>query len=288
MGTSSPFGGATNDRPLVPSWVEDPTGTADGNGGGDGADDGADDGGTPGPGKPPLPPPGPLGRFTGPRAAFTSFARSGGTDRRSLGRAVSGYVRSSMGSPRRAAQRMSTAAGGGVGLVRVLQGFRADGVVETLRRLNLAALAGRPIEEIFAGLVDYICPEGGSIDEGIARDAFVETIADLAAEGITDVDGLTSDQMTTIFELYVAHTIEARICNDIGTKAVTMPTNPAAAQRVADMLHDFIERGVADAVASAGTNIQSLSPDDVRGFVEGVYTSAFEILRAMGDQEANR
>ena len=243
MGTSSSFDGPTNDRPLVPTFIDDSDREAgegtdqDGADGpdGDGADAGDGDGGGDGgdtPPAPPLPPPGPAGRFTTPRANFTSFARSGGTDRRSLGRAVSGYVGSSMGSPRRAAQRMGTARASGAAVVRLLQSVQANGIAETLRQLDLTALAGRPIEEVFAGLADYVCPEDGSIDQGIARNAFIETIADLADAGITDIDGLTPEQMTTVFELYVAHTIEARICNDIGTKAVALPANPAAAQKV--------------------------------------------------------
>lgn len=293
MGTSSSFNGPSNDRPLVPTFIDDSDRDA-----GDGADQaGADDSGE-GDGNdadggnavpaPPLPPRGAAGRFTTPRANFTSFARSGGTDRRSLGRAVSGYVGSSMGSPRRAAQRMGTARASGAGVVRLLQSVQANGIAETLRQLNLTALAGRPIEEVFAGLADYVCPEDGSIDQGIARNAFIETIADLAEAGITDIDGLTPEQMTTVFELYVAHTIEARICNDIGTKAVALPANPAAAQKVEDMLHDFILRGVTDAVAQSGTNIQALSPDAINGFVTSVYEDAFRILQATGNAEAAR
>lgn len=310
MGTSSPFDGPTNDRPLVPVFIDDadPNDAAgedaandqdgddrddndrDRDGGGDDADDGdgsdGDDGGTPA--GPPIPPPGNPGRFTGPRSAFTSFAKSGGRDRRSLGRAVSGYVGSSMGSPRRAARRMGAARGSGANIVQLLQSVQANGIAETLRELNLTALAGRPIEEVFAGLADYVCPEDGSIDQGIARNAFIETIADLADAGITDIDGLTAEQMTTVFELYVAHTIEARICNDIGTKAVALPANPAAAQQVEDMLHDFIQRGVADAVAQSGSNIQALLPAEINGFVTTVYEDAFRILQAMGDAEAAR
>lgn len=294
MGTSSTFDGPNNDRPLVPSFVDD-SDRYDGAGddadeGQDGADSDSGDGehALAAPPLPPLPPPGPAGRFTAPRANFTTFARSGGTDRRSLGRAVSGYVRSSMGSPRSAAQRMGPARASGGNVVRMLQSVQANGIAETLRELNLTALAGRPIEEVFAGLADYVCPEDGSIDQGIARNAFIETIADLAEAGITDIDGLTSEQMTTVFELYVAHTIEARICNDIGTKAVALPANPAAAQKVEDMLHDFILRGVTDAVVRSGSNIQTLSPDQINGFVTSVYEDAFQILQAMGDAEAAR
>ncbi len=180
-----------------------------------------------------------------------------------------------MGSSRRA----------GAGIVRFLNEANANGVREALRTLNLESLAGRPIEEVFAGLADYICPEGGSIDEGIARDAFVETIADLAGAGITDIDALTQGQIQTVFELYVTHAIEARICNDIGTKVVTLPADPRAAERVQAQLRDFIQRGVSDAINAAGVTIQSLTHDAVMGFVTYVYQSSFDVLQTMGDGE---
>ena len=183
---------------------------------------------------------------------------------------------------------MGSSRGAGAGLVRFLNDASANGVREALRTLNLESLAGRPIEEVFAGLADYICPEGGSIDEGIARDAFVETIADLAGAGIADIDALTPGQIQTVFELYATHAIEARICNDIGTKVVTLPADPRAAERVQAQLRDFIQRGVSDAINAAGVNIQSLTADAVIGFVTNIYQSAFDVLQTMGDGEATK
>lgn len=176
----------------------------------------------------------------------------------------------------------------GAGLVRFLNDAAARGAQEALRTFNLERLAGRPIEEVFAALSDYICPEGGTIDEGIARDAFIETIDDLAAAGITDVDGLTPAQIKTVFELYAAHAIEARLCNDIGTKIVTLPSDPATAQRIQDQLEEFIQRAVSDVLNSSTTNIQTLSADDVLGFVTDTYQSAFEFLQALGEAEAEQ
>lgn len=293
MGTSNAYGGAGGGTPLIPSWLEDDGG---GTGGGPAP---PSDGSTPAPATaaPPVVPPAPAprpvipaagasDRFTGARTSFSRFASSGGGDRRALGRAVSRYVSTSAGGSRRAAQRMGSSRGAGAGLVRFLNDASVNGAREALRSLNLESLAGRPIEEVFAGLADYICPEGGSIDEGIARDAFVETIADLAGAGITDIDALTPAQIQTVLELYATHAIEARLCNDIGTKVVTLPADPRAAARVEAQLRDFIQRGVSDAINAAGVNIQALSPDAVTGFVTTVYQSAFEILQTMGDAEA--
>lgn len=298
MGTSNAFGGASGGTPLVPSWLEgDGDGGADGDApGGDAAPTDEINGDAP-VATPGVPPPAPADRqpvvpaptsdrFRSARSNFTRFAGSGGSDRRSLGRAMSQYVSRSSGGAGSAARRMGSSRSTASGIVSFLGNARANGVREALRSLNLESLAGRPVEEIFAGLADYICPDGGSIDEGIARDAFIETIADLADAGITDIDGLTSEQIQTVFELYASHTIEARICNDIGTRVVTMPSDARTVERIEAQLSEFIQRGVTDAVNAAGVDIGALSQDQVSGFVDSVYEAAFEMLEALGESEA--
>ena len=298
MGTSNAFGGASGGTPLVPSWLED---------GGDGGADGDTPGGDVAPtdenngdapvATPEVPPAAPADRqpvvpaltgdrFRSARSNFTRFAGSGGGDRRSLGRAVSQYVSRSSGGAGSAARRMGSSRSTASGIVSFLGNARANGAQEALRSLNLESLAGRPVEEIFAGLADYICPDGGSIDEGIARDAFIETIADLADAGITDIDGLTSEQIQTVFELYASHTIEARICNDIGTRVVAIPSDVRTVERIEAQLSEFIQRGVSDAVNAAGVDIGALSQDQVSEFVDSVYEAAFEMLEALGESEA--
>ncbi len=295
MGTSSAFGGQSGGTPLVPSWLDD-------GGAPPAAPNGAPpDGGPPNgppqdipaPCTPPAPParlPIPLmadpTRFSAARNNFSRFAGSGGDDRRSLGRAVSHYVGSSSGGARNAAARMGSARGAGSRLVGFLSDAIARGATEALRALNLGALAGRPIEEIFLGLSDYVCPDGGSIDEGIAREAFIETITDLAGSGVTDIDGLTADQMQTVFELFATNAIEARLCNDIGMRTITLPSDSREAARVQAQLKDFIRRGVADALTTARTAVAALTPDRVLQFVGRVYEQAFDILQIMGDAEA--
>lgn len=287
MGTSSAFGGQGGGTPLVPSWLGD---------GGVPA--------SPAPAAPtpaaqppsvpatpaappqaPIPAPAASDRFSAARTNFSRFASSGG-DRRSLGRAIANYVRSSSAGARTAASRMGSSRGAGSRLVGFLADASSRGVTEALKALNLGALAGRPIEEVFIGLVDYICPDGGSIDEGISREAFIETITQLAEAGITNLDGLTADQMQTVFELYATNAIEARICNDIGTKVIVLPPDPRTAASVQNQLHDFIQRAVSDALTSARAAMAALTQDRVLGFVDGVYEQAFSILQSMGDAAA--
>jgi hypothetical protein len=181
---------------------------------------------------------------------------------------------------------MGSARNAGSRLLGFLSDTVARGATEALHALNLGALAGRPIEEVFLGLTDYVCPDGGSIDEGIAREAFIETITDLAGAGVTDLDGLTADQMQTVLELYVTNAIEARLCNDIGAKAITLPSDSREVARVQAQLNDFIRRGVADALTTARAATTALAPDRVLQFVARIYEQAFGILQIMGDAEA--
>lgn len=294
MGTSSAFGGQSGGTPLVPSWL-----------GNDGAPTVAPDGAAPHngatptesppqlqpgspapPARPPIPPTADPTRFLAARNNYSRFAGSGGDDRRALGRAVSHYVGSSLGGARTAAARMGSARRAGSHLVGFLSDAATRGATAALRALNLGALAGRPIEEIFLGLADYVCPDGGSIDEGIAREAFIETIIDLAGAGITDLDGLSPDQMQTVFELYATNAIEARLCNDIGTRAVILPPDSRQAARVQAQLNDFIRRAVADALTTSRAATAVLTPDHVLAFVGNIYEQAFSILQIMGIAEA--
>jgi hypothetical protein len=174
------------------------------------------------------------------------------------------------------------------GLLNFLSSAVSGGAREALRTLRLEGLAGRPIEEIFLGLADYICPDGGTIDEGIAREAFIETIADLAEAGVTDLDSLNADQMQTIFELYATNAIEARIFNDIGANGITLPADAQEALKVQSQLRDFISRGVADALNAARAGMQALTPENVFGFVTQVYERAFDILQSLGEAEADQ
>jgi hypothetical protein len=159
---------------------------------------------------------------------------------------------------------------------------------EALREFNLESMAGRPISEVFVALADHICPGAGSVDEGIAREAYIETIIDLADEGLASLDTFTPEQMDTIFELYATHAIEARICNDIGTKVVTMPSNVQVAYQVEKQLRDFIRGAVSDALTSARESKPSVTQDQVLAFVDSVYESAFSILKSLGDAEADQ
>lgn len=301
MGTSNSYGGSGGSKPLIPSWLSD-GGGSDGSQptppppipGGDGANPlpgilpSTNGVGVPAaPRLPAVPPAGDPRRYTAPRSNFTRFVSSGGRDRRSLGRALSQYVSNSSGGSRNAARRMAVSRRSTAQLAGVLNSAVGGNAAVALRSIGLERLAGRPIEEIFLGIMEVVCPDGGAIDDSIAREAFVETIVDLAENGITDFDTLTAAQVQTILELNIAHAIEARLCNDIGAQSITLPQDAKEATEIQAQLFEFVERSVSDAF-TANQMGTTMTQEQVTRTIDSVYEQAYSILESMAETETER
>lgn len=302
MGTSNSYGGPGGSTPLVPSWLggddggNPPIPPDDSNPPNNDNDGNENSPSTPPNNneKPPLAPanrpkikPGDSDRYTSARTNFTQFVKSSGNNRGKLGKAISSYVSKSSGGARNAAKRMGSTRKATTNLLNFFTSVQAQGSVATLQELNLSGLIGRSVEEIFLGLTDYVCPDGGNVDEGIARSAFIETIAELAANGITDIDNLTSDQMLTVLEVFATHAIEERLCNDIGGKICIASESIQVFEKVQAQLHDFIKRSVSDAFSKNKIKIKSMAPDKTQALVDAIYESAFDILQSFADEEAD-
>jgi hypothetical protein len=153
MGTSGPTKGSGSNSALVPTWLNEPpagplpgndpaTSPSEGPDGGEQAPRG--DGGAKNEqiALAPIQAPPEAARFSGARANFTSFARSGGADRPALRRAVRDYVRSGTRGSANAVTRMGPSRDTASRALGVFRGFQRDGVEDTLLRLNLGISSG--------------------------------------------------------------------------------------------------------------------------------------------------
>lgn len=282
MGTSGSYGGPSGGNPLIPSWLEGATDTTTQSQDGPATAPPAD-GMTPNqPSETPAPEPDP-NRFRGPRVNYTQFIRSGGENRAKLGRALSGYVSRSTGGASGAALRMGSSKTTSAKLANFLSVASGHGTHEALRQFNLSHLVGRNLSDVLTGLMDVVCPEGGSVDEGIARDAFVETIDSLGKDVDISFDAISQEQLQAIFEIYLCKTIEARICNDIGNRSIEIASDINVIQQVQKQLFDFIKTSVSMAVDSIGSISSTVSRDKFDGYVQEVYEKSFSYLEYLGE-----
>jgi hypothetical protein len=233
----------------------------------------------------PLPnlPPSTAGGSLGPaRSDLTRAARGGGGGgggalRRSAGK----YVRA-VGGARAAATIMGPSRGVAGGVGRVLTDFVQNGPAAALQPFNLQAMVGEPATEVFNALADVLCPPGGTIDEAIARQAMLAAAAELAANGDVSFDAMTPEMLEAVFINTISRSIEGKLINELGTRAIKLPEDTAAVQRLERQLHDFIGGQVRDAFADAGATMQSMPRQDVDQMVSTIYEQAFQALEILG------
>ena len=295
MGTSGSSKGPGSNSSLVPTWLDVPqAGPLPGGDGtaseGESEDDGAGEAGDDHSAaagsdiRPPIQPPPVPGRFGGARFNFTSFASSGGNDRRALRLAVRDYVRSGARGSGNAVRRMGSSRAAASGALGVFRGFQRDGVADTLLRLNLGNLVGRSTRDVFIGLTDVICRDGGSIDEAIARDAWLETCAELGRIGIDNLDALTTDQVKEVFLTFVIHAVETKLFQDIGVNGFKV-AELSAIESFEAQFRAYVERAVRDSFASDISQLSTLSDEQIRTIVDRTYRDAWELFETWGDQQ---
>ena len=284
MGTSGSFGGSKTG--LVPSWVNDaptnPAGVPD-SAPGDGA------GGPDGPAVPaspaaypPIPKPLPGVSLQSARKNITRGARN--SDGAPIKRGASQYV-SSRGGGHGAARQMKSSKTAVGGIARFANSFVNEGPTETLKKFNLARLAGAPASEVFVALTDMLCPPGGTIDESLARDAMLETIVDLTTAGIGDFDALTSQDLEEFFMGVISRSIEGKILNEVGANSIRLPESIDDVWRAQRILHEFVHGCVQDRFNASGKSLAQLSGKEVDDFVSDLYSAAFDLMKTLGENQ---
>lgn len=287
MGTSGTFGGSK--RGLVPSWVGDSTPSATPTS----ADPAAPDGGAPdNDGAEPAPPPpgayppirlpGVDTGLGGARGDVTRGARN--SDPKSIRRGASKYV-SASGGGGGAARRMASSRATAGGIAGLTRSILTDGPVEALRSFNLETLAGAPAADVFVALTDALCPPGGTIDEAIARDAMLETVAALAAAGVGNFDDMTQSDLQEFFIGVVSRSIEGKILNEVGTNSIRVAATVAAVERTQRMLHDFVDGCVRDRFDATGSSLAEITSGQIDGFISDLYVAAFDLMQTLGEAE---
>lgn len=300
MGTSSPFGGPGNHTPLLPDWADDDMESSPDDEPGDDNDnandrpsstDDNDDNQPPETGNPDNSDEGqkendekqpeqavdPL-RFRMPRGNFTRYVTSNGTDTNALGRAIQGYVSKGVGGSRNAARKMTGSRKAAGSLLNILRDVQTKGLREVLRTFSLESLTGKSPKEILAAFTDIVCSPGGTIDEAIARDAYVETIIDISTT-IEDLGAITEDQVNVILTQFITRSIITRIFIDIGMTLDFQTISGENANYLSQAAFGFVLGLVQDRLMTAIQNTRSLDAVRMNSAMNKIYEIGFRQLQ---------
>jgi len=289
MGTSNKYGGTPSNSPLVPSWVgdlgdlpqapdsQDPPKAEE-------AEQPPKDEEENEPKKNEPTPEPPPERFKNARTDFTAFVKSGGSDHGRLGRALGSYVRNGTGGARGAATRMTPSRKTAARVGTFIRDVQQVGPKDALQRIDCGQLVGKPAGEALHRLVDAFCPAGGPVDEAIARQAFMETVAVWSARDLPAIDQLPLEQWQELLLDFVTHSIELKIFEDIGAKGIEIPVNPSQALNIQTELHGVIEGCVRNAFGDSAGKFQNLSDTEISSVMTSVYERAWNFIEAVGGE----
>lgn len=277
MGTSKGYGGPSSG--LVPSWIDDvaqpvapaaqPNGPSQAN-----------------PSQLGPAPSGPVnndgtGSLRGARSSFTRFARTGSPS--DLGKALSSYVRKGIGGASRGARRMGTSRATAAKLLSIFGDVQRNGAGETLRRLQLAVAPGQPASQVLLTLLEFICPPGGAIDEGVARQAALNTIAELDEIGSGSFEDMTQTDRQNFFLDFVANSIESMIMADLGGRGITMPDDVEAVERIQSQLSSFITGCTRGQLANRLEQWPAPTDQEVNQVTFAIYEAAFDLIASAAE-----
>lgn len=285
MGTSSSYGGPASG--LVPDWVDD---VEPGAGGGEddsnqGGNDGSDidtqngsEGDNGGEAQQPPVAAAAGGALSYPRGQFTRFTNGGGN--KSLGRALKGYVRAAGGGAG-AARRMPHSTRVASGIAGLASAVANEGAETALARFDLQDLAGRPAAEVLEAVAEAICPDGGTIDESIARDAMLEAIAEVAEDDPGAFDELSTDQLDEFLCDVITRSVVTKVLNEIGTNALHGSASNADFREAERITRDFTQGRVRDALGSRFDVGSRPTQAEIDRSISEVYADTFDMLGAV-------
>lgn len=270
MGTSSHNIGQKGNTPLVPSWLDQPDVEKQ--------QDAKKD-------ETYLVTVGEANRFTQPRAEFTRYVSSAGRDTSMARRSIANYVRNSMGGSRNATQRLGAARNSSARLLDVTGIFASGGAQAVEQYLSFENLSKKNTMEALLAIADFVCPDGGPQDEGIARNAYITAIEESPEIALIPFEELSAEQMLLIVQKSMANVVCGRILNDIGNKIIMLPDDIDVAEKLVVQIKEFIQGAISDAFSDLKVDVNNLSQHQSIGIVNKVYRKAFEIMARVGDGE---
>ena len=284
MGTSTRNIGQNGHNPLIPTWLEDdPVPMALGQ--------------TDVPIQPasdtiqyPNNPPQPIpdeadpNRFRGPRTSFTHFVSSGGRNGSSMRRGVSHYVSRSLGGSSNATKRLGssrTSTARLYGVLRTLAG--SGGLRDVARLLKIDNLEGLRASEFFIKVAQFVCPDGGSEDEGISRSAYYDTVADNPELMDKPTEELTREEIDSVLQRYMSKVVMQQIMNGIANNTIRFSETLDEISYIEDAVEQLIDQSVADAFAQVRQENTDMTNVKAKEITDRVYQKTFEILEGAGD-----
>lgn len=228
----------------------------------------------PTPAEPPLAPP---ARFKYARTNMNDYIKSGSRD--SLTRSLGHYSRTGMGGAQNLAKRMRHSASVASKLYSSFSSLR-QGNEPTISNIISNYKAG--ITDLY-GLIDaiaeYICSDGGSLDETSPRDSVYLALSDLFEKNPdVDITALSDDSIWSLVSSFLGYEAFSRIQLDIGqgfeTNIVSLTDRVT---RLNDM-REYLESEICSQINVIRNEIGNEPPSDLQKIMMTAIERTFKVF----------
>jgi len=163
-------------------------------------------------------------------------------------------------------------------LISLFGNIQRDGAEQTLRRLQLTVAPGQPASQVLLTLLEFICPPGGAIDEGVARQAALNTIGQMEEAGSGSFEDMTQADQQNFFLAFVANSIEGMVMADLGGRGITIPDDVEAVERIQSQLSSFITGCTRGQLANRLEQWPAPTDQEVNQVTSAIYEAAFDLI----------
>ena len=98
------------------------------------------------------------------------------------------------------------------------------------------------LSTVFSLLASFVCPDGGPNDEGMARSAYFDTIAENQMLYEKKIEELTAQDCMSILQKYMSKVIMEHIKNDIANKIIILPNDINEISHIEGSVEQLIQR----------------------------------------------
>lgn len=271
MGTSTRNKGQSGHTPLIPTWLADAESEEAGNGDVESF-------------VRQIPFEADPNRFRGARSSFTQYLSGHGRNSAAMKRTVSHYVSRSLGGSSNAVKRLGSARNSTGRLYGVLSALSAgNGCKEGARLLSLDSLKGISASEFFIRIASFVCPDGGPNDEGLARSAYYDSIADNPILASKTIEHLSSEDIDSILKSFMTKVVMQQLVNDIANKMIVFPDDVGEVSFIEEQVEQLIRNSVSDAFVKVEQSHAKVTNAEAQVITDRIYREAYTILERVAD-----
>lgn len=270
MGTSASHNGPKSGVPFDPPWLDDidnPQNASD----------------------PPLQPPqhepvavplAPPARFRSARRNMGDYVRSG--SRESLQKSLGHYSRTGMGGAQNVANRMRHSASVASKLYSSFASLRQENEPTISSIINNYRTANTDVYGMIDRIAEYICANGGSLDETSAKDSVFSALSDVFDKHPNvDITALSDDSIWALVSSFLGYEAFSRIQLDIGQGFETSEVSLSERMtRLTDM-REYLESEISVQIGVIRNEGRNNVPSDLQNIVTTAIERTFMVFEVV-------